>query len=216
MTPIKVAIADDHVLFRKGIVAMLEMEGKFDIVLEANNGEELIQRIQFKEVDVVLMDLEMPVMDGITATRELASLKPEVKVIFITSHDEDEMVMDAVNAGAKGYLLKDADPEEVVEAILSAWQNGFYFKENVSRLLLKGIVSKDLLKPRFDPKEVFTERENDVLKLLCQELTTKEIADKLSLSPRTVEGYRKIMQEKIGARNTVGLVIFAMKNNLVD
>lgn len=216
MQKIRIALADDHVLFRKGMAAILDLEEGFEVALEADNGLQLTQRIAGANADVVLMDMEMPEMDGLAATAKLKETHPDVRVLVISSHDEEEMIMAAVNAGARGYIIKDADPDEVVSAIHSVMENGFYFKENISRLLLQGIVEKDLLKTQFNPKELLTTREREVLQLVCEEFTNTEIGEKLFLSPRTIESYRKNMLEKIGARNTAGLVVFALKNNLVE
>ena len=212
---IRVALADDHVLFRKGFVALLEMEDDFEVVLEAGTGLELTQRIAGIPTDIVLMDLEMPEMDGMEATAKLQEIAPQAKVVIVSSHDEDEMILKAVELGAKGYLLKESDPDIVIDAIRSVKQNGFYFQDHVSSLLLRGIVQKDLFQSKFDPKENLTPREVEVLQLIFEEKTTAEIAEALFLSPRTVEGYRKNMLDKLGVRNSVGLVIFGLKNNLL-
>lgn len=213
---LKIALADDHVLFRKAFVSLLEMEDDFEVVLEAGNGLELIQRIAGKEVDIVLMDMEMPTMDGLEATEKLQASNPEIKVVIVSSHDEDEVILQAVEKGAKGYLLKDADPDDVLEAIRSIHQNGFYFQPHVSSLLLKGIVQKELFQTKFDPKEILTPREKEVLQLIFEEKTTAEIAEALFLSPRTVEGYRKNMLDKVGVRNSVGLILFGLKSELLS
>lgn len=213
---IKIALADDHVLFRKGMVALLEMEDDFQVVLEAGNGLELTRRIGGIEADIVLMDLEMPEMDGLEATATLKETQPGLKVLMLSSHDEDEIILDAVEKGAKGYLMKDADPEDVIEAIRSTVHSGFYFQEHVSKLLLRGIVEKDLLKGPAIPEVTLTEREREVLQLIFEEKKSSEIADQLCLSPRTVESYRKNMLEKVGVRNSVGLVLFGLKHKLLS
>lgn len=213
---VKIALADDHVLFRKGLVSLLEMEDDFQVVLEAGNGLELTQRIGGTGAEIVLMDLEMPEMDGLTATATLRDNHPDVRVLMVSSHDEDEMILDAVEKGAKGYLLKNADPDDVIEAIRSIMHSGFYFQEHVSKLLLRGIVEKDLLKSKFEPRELLTDREREVLQLIFLEKTSAEIADQLFLSPRTIESYRKNMLEKVGVRNSVGLVVFGLKHKLLD
>lgn len=213
---LKIALADDHVLFRKGFVSLLEMEDDFEVVLEADNGLELTQRIPGIEADIVLMDMEMPEMDGLEATEKLQGTNPGIKVVMVSSHDEDEVILAAVEKGAKGYLLKDADPDDVIEAIRSVHQNGFYFQPQVSSLLLKGIVQKELFQAKFDPKEILTPREKEVLQLIFEEKTTAEIAEALFLSPRTVEGYRKNMLDKVGVRNSVGLILFGLKSGLLS
>lgn len=215
MKKTKVAIADDHVLFRKGLVSLLTGEANIEIVLEANTGRELVQRITGIEVDVVLMDVEMPDIDGIEATRLLRDAQPDVRVVILSAHNEKTMILHAIDNGARGYLLKDTSPDDVVDAINTVMQNGFCFNNDISHLLLKGIVEKEKFQSTFNAAPQLTERETEVLQLICQEMTTTEIGDKLCLSPRTVETYRKNLLEKIGARNTVGIVMYALKNKLL-
>lgn len=215
MPPIKIAIVDDHVLFRKGLIALLEAEDDLQVVLEAGTGQEFLQRLPGIPVDVALMDVEMPDLDGIEATGRVREMAPEVRVVMLSAHNEKSMILHAIDSGARGYLLKDTDPDEVVEAIRTVVQNGFCFNQEISHLLLRGIVEKGKLQSQFNPLPQLTDRETEVMQLICQELTSPEIGDKLCLSPRTVETYRKNLLEKIGARNTVGIVLFALKNGYV-
>lgn len=216
MKTIHVAIADDHVLFRKGLIALLAAEPDIQIALEAGNGRELLQRIPGIAVDVVLMDVEMPDIDGIAATRLLRESHPDVRVVMLSAHNEKSMVLHAIDHGARGYLLKDSDPDDVIDAVHSVVQNGFCFNRDISHLLLKGIVEKEKFQSTFNAAPQLTERELEVLQRICKEMTTNEIGDQLCLSPRTVETYRKNLLEKIGARNTVGLVLYALKHKLVE
>lgn len=216
MNHIKVAIADDHKLFRSGIISLLDSTENIRVVLEAGTGKELSEQITGMSVDVVLMDVEMPDMDGIEASRLLRKIAPQTKIVMLSAHNEKRLILHAVENGACGYLLKDTDRDELVEAINTVMQNGFCFNKDISNLLLKGIVNKEQFQTTFSNKPQLTERELSVLELICKELTNAEISEKLFLSPRTVEGHRQRMIEKIGARNTVGLVLFALKNKLVE
>ena len=212
---IKVAIVDDHDLFRKGLVALLDAEENIEVVLEAGNGRELIQRVKGIEVDVVLMDVEMPEMDGITATLKLKEVAPEARVVILSSYNEPEKILDAVEKGARGYLIKTTAPNELMDCIAAVVQNGFCFNQDVTSLVLKGVVEKDKFQSSFNPLPQLTNRELEVLELICREHTNAEIGAQLHLSTRTIEFYRKNMMEKIGARNSVGLVVFALKQGLV-
>ena len=216
MKPVRVIIVDDHKLFRKGMAAMLNSVDGLEMIGEAGNGVELLELLTTTSADVILMDLDMPEMDGMEATPKVRALYPEIKILVISMHQEDKFILHLMENGANGYLLKDAEPEEVEEAIFSVVQNGFYFTDHISKVMLTGLVKKEKIIPTFNAQINLTQREKDVLDGICQELTTKEIADKLFLSPRTVDGYRNNLMEKIGAKNTAGLVVFAAKNGLLS
>jgi len=211
---INVIITDDHKLFRKGIIALLE---DFDFIGETNeasNGAELIDLLAKMKAlpDVILLDLRMPVMDGVEAHKKIRKLYPEIKVIILTMEDDEQYILHLISEGVNGYLLKNADPDEMEKAILKVVENGYYFSENISTMVVKGMVKKDITEalPNLD----FSERELQILELICKEFTAAEIAEKLNLSARTVEGYRQKLIDKSGAKNVAGLVIFAVKNSL--
>jgi DNA-binding NarL/FixJ family response regulator len=216
MNTIKVAIADDHKLFRSGLISLLDTTENIRVVLEVGTGKELAEQMTGMVIDVVLMDVEMPEMDGIEASRLLRKTSPQTKIVMLSAHNEKGLILHAIENGACGYLLKDTDRDELIDAINTVMQNGFCFNKDISNLLLKGIVDKEQIQTTFSNKPQLTERELKILELVCKELTNVEISEKLFLSPRTVEGHRQRMIEKIGARNTVGLVLFALKNKLVE
>ena len=211
---INVIITDDHKLFRKGIIALLEDFDFIGEIWEASNGAELIDLLaKIKTLpDVILLDLRMPVMDGVEAHKQIRKLYPEIKVIILTMEDDEQYILHLISEGVNGYLLKNADPDEMEKAILKVVENGYYFSENISTLVVKGMVKKDITEavPNLD----FNERELQILELICNEFTAAEIAEKLNLSARTVEGYRQKLIDKAGVKNVAGLVIFAVKNNL--
>lgn len=213
---IKYAIADDHKLFRKGVIASLEDSPDFELVLEAQNGRELLNNLSKTKPDIILLDLKMPEMDGIEATTEIRRHDENIKIIVITMHDDEKYVIHLMEIGANGYLLKNAEPEEIKAAILTAYENGYYFNDFVNKALLKRVVHKTQLKPVFNKDVELTSREIEVLKLICQEQTANEISKLIFLSPRTVEGIRTRLLEKIGVKNTAGLVMYAVKNRIVE
>ena len=182
------------------------------MVLEAGSGLELFERIGSATPDLVLMDLEMPGMDGIEATEKLRAEYPQVKVIALTMHEEEQFISRLMEVGASAYLLKSGDMGEVEEAIRSVMSNGFYFNDRVSQAMLGALMRKNQIRPTFNEVDPLTEREEDVLKLLCEELSSEEIGERIHLSPRTVEGYRRNLLSKTGARNLAGLVIYAVKH----
>jgi DNA-binding NarL/FixJ family response regulator len=213
---IKLALVDDHKLFRSGIAALLSPMDDFEIVSESGNGAEFIESISSQTPEIVLMDLEMPEMDGMQTTAYLKQHFPEIKVIVLSMHNEEKFIVHLMEIGARGYLLKNSEPEDIVSAILSVHETGYFFSEMVSRVMLHGLVKKEKVKPSFKPNIELSDRELDVVKLICKELTTAEIGEKLFISPRTVEGHRNNAMLKTGVRNTAGLVVYAMKNGLFE
>ena len=211
---IKLALADDQVLFRRGLTMLLRDLSDVEVAFECSNGEELLTGLKNNSVDVVLLDLEMPVLNGMDTMKRMREEFPEVKVIVLSMHSEEKFIVHLMELGANGYVLKTAEPDEIEDAIRAVASTGYHFSPMVSRVMLHGLVKKEKLKPTFDDVDPLTERELDVLRLICQELTTTEIAGKLFLSPRTVEGYRNNILQKIGARNTAGIVVYAMSKGL--
>ena len=216
MSKIKIAIADDYKIFREGLKVGLSAEENFDVMLEADNGEELLKALETATPDVILMDLKMPLMDGMEATKAVRKKYPAIKVLVVTMYDDDKFIIHLMENGANGYLLKNTEPDEIKKSIYAVHENGYYFNDLVNKALLKKLVLKNNLKPSFNQNIELTEREMEVLKLICEEKTAAEIAKDIFLSPRSVEGIRQRLIEKIGVRNTAGLVMFAVKNNMVD
>ncbi len=217
MQKIKVIIADDHQLFRRGLVAVLKELKGIEVIDEAANGKELLAILKSKTPDVVLVDIKMPVMDGIETIKVLLKRYPDVKVIMLTMHNEETFITHVVNLGAHGYLLKNTDIDEVEMTIKKVMEQGFYFSNQVSDVLLNNIITERNRQPELDDENPsFSKREKEVLQYICDGYTNSEIADKLFLSTRTVEGYRYKLCEKVGVKNTAGLVRFAVKNGLVD
>jgi len=216
MGSIKVAIADDHKIFRKGVILSLRPFTNIKFVLEAEHGEELLNGIQAAAPDVVLMDLRMPGKDGIETTKIISKQYPHIKVLVLSMYEDERFVYHLMENGANGYLLKNTEPDEIRKSIYAVHENGYYFNDLVNKALLKKLVIKANIKPSFNQDVEFTERELQVLKLICEEKTAAEIAKEIFLSPRSVEGIRQRLIEKVGVRNTAGLVMFAIKNGIIS
>lgn len=212
---INVVITDDHRLFRKGIRALLLDFDFTGYVKEAENGEELLALLAEETIlpDVILLDLRMPVMDGVEAQKMIKKLYPQIRTIILTMEDDDQFIIHLVNEGVNGYLLKNADPDEMEMAIKKVVEQGFFFSNDISKLVMSSLVNKEKHDPLLNID--ITERELEILELICAELTAIQIGDKLSLSARTIEGYRRRLMEKTRTKNMAGLVIFAIKNHLV-
>ena len=212
-TPIRVALVDDQRLFRGGLSMILSEPADIHVVFEAGHGKQLLERIAFEPVDVVILDVEMPVLDGIETLTVLQEKYPATTVLMLTMHDSPRLINQLMENGANGFLLKDENPEVVIEAVRHVADGGIYFRDYVSRALLQGRRSKQRAASSFAPR--LSERELEVLQLICQECTSKEIAEKLFISSRTVEGHRRSLQEKTGSKNLVGLVLYAVREGLV-
>lgn len=216
MRVIKVAIADDHKIFRKGVILSLRPFTNIKFVQEAENGSELIDGLEESLPDVILMDLRMPVKDGIEATKSIAKSHPNVHIIILTMFEDERFVSHLMEIGANGYLLKSADPSEIRRAIMEVFEKGYYLNNFVNRILLKKSHSKQKVIPSLSSEITLTDRERDVIKYICMEFTATEIAQKMEVSPRTVEAIKDRLMEKFGTKNTAGLVFYAVKNNLID
>lgn len=213
-TPISLALADDHQLFRKGLCLIFEEQDGFEVVIEAENGKQLVDALAHKSVDVVLLDLEMPEMNGAEALKIIKEVHPSIKVLLLTMHDNEKYMISFLQQGAHGYLLKDASPDELVHGVKKVHQSGRYINDRVSEALLNRLDGLKVETPTLGEENNLGEREMEVLRLICEEFTTAEIADKLFLSTRTIESYRKRLLEKTDTRNTAGLVRFAIEKDL--
>jgi DNA-binding NarL/FixJ family response regulator len=216
MDTIKVAIADDHKIFRKGVILSLKPYHNIQFVLEAENGEELIQGVANANPDIILMDLKMPVKDGIETTKYLNKHFPAIRILILTMYEDERFVGHLMDSGANGYLLKSTDPEEIKQAIMDVMRTGFYLNNFVNRVLIKKNYSKQKFNPNLNSEVVISDREKEVLSLVCLEYTAQEIAQKMDISARTVEAIKDRLMERFGVKNSVGLVFFAMKNSLID
>lgn len=213
---IKVAIADDHKIFRDGIKMALSGKRYLRIIWEAEDGKDLMHKMRLKLPDVLLMDIRMPEMDGVNAISLLRKEFEQVKVIVLTMYDDQEMITRMMEMGANAYLTKTTDPEEIYNAILTCMNDDFYFNDLVNRAVLLKLQQKRPQKPHFAAAITFSEKELRILRLIADDKTTEEISKEVYLSPRTVETIRQNMKTKVGARTIAGLVMYAMRNKLLD
>lgn len=218
MTPeiINVAIADDHKIFRKGVILSMKPYNNIQFTLEAENGEELIKGIEKEQPDIVLMDLKMPVKDGIETTKYLNKHFPDIRILILTMFEDERFVGHLMDSGANGYLLKSTEPSEIRQGIMDVMKTGFYLNNFVNRVLIKKNYAKQKFNPNLSSEIVVSDREKEVLSLVCMEFTAQEIASQMDISPRTVEAIKDRLMERFGVKNSVGLVFFAMKNSLID
>lgn len=216
MQVIRVGIADDHKIFRKGIILSLRMYTNISFVLEAENGDDLLVQLKENQPDVVLLDLRMPGKDGIETTKEISKHYPNIKILIITMFEDERFVSHLMENGANGYLLKNAEPAEIKKAIMEAYVRGYYLNNFVNRILLKKSTTRIKNAPSLTNEIVLSDKEKEVVSLICREFTASEIAEKMSISPRTVESIKDRLMERFGLKNTAGLVFFAVKNELID
>ncbi len=213
-TPIKIAIADDHQIFREGFKLLLKNQEEIELVGEADDGRELLEVALKQQPDVVIIDIKMPVMDGIEACRHIKKRFPDIKVIALSMFNDDNLVVDMLEAGARGYLLKNTNKQELLQATKAVYEGDTYYCIATSRKLTKMIAESKFNPYRNRPIKKFTARETDVIKLICEQYTNKEIATTLRLSIRTVESHREKIQQKTGAKNSIGVAIYAIKHNI--
>src|SRR6478609_9413902 len=213
---INVAIADDHKIFRKGVILSMRPYTNIRFVMEAENGDDLLQKIPDALPDVILCDLKMPIKDGIDATKLITKNFPQIRVIILTMYEDERFVGHLMDCGAAGYLLKSTEPSEIRKAIMDVMRTGFYLNPFVNKVLIKKNYSKQKFNPNLSSEIVISEKEKEVLTLVCMEFTAAEIAAKMDISSRTVEAIKDRLMERFGVKNSVGLVFYAMKNSLID
>jgi len=210
---IKIIIAEDHALFRDGLKTMLGLHDKFEIIAEAVNGVELIKLFEFHRPDVVLMDINMPEVNGIEATKFVAEHFKDTKVIAITMNDEKSSIMDMMDAGANGYVLKSEDKEEIIKAIYTVLNGDDYYSKNVENSIINLIHSKKST-DNYKKSVYFNEKELQLINYLCEEFNSDEIAKTMFLSKKTIDGLRLKIKNELNVRNSIGIVKYAIKNGL--
>lgn len=213
---IKVAIADDHKIFRDGIRMALKDRDYLNILWEAEDGKDLMHKLKLKQPDVLLMDIRMPEIDGINAIGILRKEYEEIKIIVLTMYDDQEMITKMMEMGANAYLTKTTDPEEIYQAILTCMNDDFYFNDLVNKAVLLKLQHKRTVRQFYPNPVKFSEKEIRILKCIAEDKTTEEISKEVFLSPRTIETIRQQMKQKAGAKTIAGLVMYAMRNKLLD
>ena len=207
----KIIIVDDHLLFSQSLKLLINSFDDFEVVNSFENGKEFINHLQENpdtNVDLVLLDVNMPILDGLSTIKWIKENQPNLNVIALSVNNDDETIIKMITNGAKGYLLKDTSPKIFQEAIITVIEKGFYFTELVSSILINRIDNDS-------KKIILKEKELIFLKLACTEKTYKEIADQMCLSPKTIDGYREVLFEKLEIKTRIGLVLYAIKNKIV-
>lgn len=211
-----IVLVDDHVLLRNGLAELVKSLGHI-VLFEADNGKQFVEKLTTKLIpDLVLMDINMPEMDGFETTQWLKQNHPDVKVLALSMYDNETSIIRMLKCGAKGYILKDSEPTELKAAIEDIMNKGFYYSDLVSGKLMHAINKLDDNNDGLKSLVPLNDRETDFLKYTCSELTYKEIADKMFVSPRTIDGYRDTLFEKLHVKTRVGLVMYAIKNGIVN
>ncbi len=206
----KVIIVDDHLLFSQSLMFLINSFDGFEVIQQFENGKHFINYVQEHpelEVDLILMDVNMPVMDGVAAMRWLKSHRPELKAIALSVNDDEQVIIKMLKNGVKGYLLKDTSPELFEEALRTVIHTGFYFTEMITGILVNKISESDeglLLK----------DKEIEFIQLACSEKTYKEIATQMCLSPKTIDGYRESIFQKLNVKTRIGLVLYAIRHKI--
>lgn len=215
--PIRLLIVDDQELFREGLVTLLTLQPDFQVVSQAGNGEEALLEIAKTQPDVILLDLRMPIMGGVDCTKRITSLYPHIKVIVLTTFDEDDLVFDALHAGAHGYLLKDVSPEKLFEAIRTAFRGEYYLPPNITAKVMAEFTKQPRL-PKKDQVLTFenlSRREIEILKMVAIGLSNKEIAAQLVIAEGTVKNHLTSIFNKLGARDRMHAVLIGKDNGIL-
>jgi DNA-binding NarL/FixJ family response regulator len=212
MEKIKIALADDHQLFRNGLKILLGSFNEFEVVAEASNGNELLRALETTAADLVLMDISMPEMDGVEATGRLSREMPGTRVIALSMYGEEEYYYRMLDAGAKGFILKDSDISDVHDAIIAVHKGGNYFSQE----LLYHVINRIKNREQEVKSSSLSKREKEILLKICEGLSNHEIADSLFISKRTVDKHRANLLAKTGSKNTASLILYAIKNRLIE
>jgi len=212
MDKIRIALADDHQLFRNGLKILLGSFSEFEVVAEASNGNELLRALETSPSDIVLMDISMPEMDGVEATGILSRQLPGIRVIALSMYGEEEYYYRMIDAGAKGFILKDSDITDVHDAIIAVYKGGNYFSQE----LLYHVINRIKNREQEVKSSSLSKREKEILLKICEGLSNHEIADSLFISKRTVDKHRANLLAKTGSKNTASLILYAIKNRLIE
>jgi DNA-binding NarL/FixJ family response regulator len=215
---IRIALADDHKIFRDGIKMALSDKTDLKMLWEAEDGKDMMHKISIKKPDVLLMDIRMPEIDGINGIQLIRKEYEDIRIIVLTMYDDQQMISKMMEMGANAYLTKTTDPEEIYEAILTCMNDDFYFNELVNKAVMGRLMQKKSVRQIYGTETPvqFNEKELKILHLLADDLTTEEISKIIFLSPRTIETIRQNMKAKVGAKTIAGLIVYAMRNKLIE
>jgi DNA-binding NarL/FixJ family response regulator len=213
----KILLVDDHKLFREGLAFVVSQMDDFEVIGESSNGKDFLDMIDTVEVDIVLMDILMPGLDGIITATKALEKRPNLKIIALTMFSDEEYYYKMINAGVYGYILKESGKEELATALKTVATGEYYYSQKILHNIIINLNSAKSSRIPVDRQEIrLTPRESEILKLICQGLSNAEISKKISLSPRTVEGHKSNLISKTGVKNSIGLVMYALKHQLVD
>ena len=217
-TKLQLAITDDEVLFRKGLAMIINDFEGMEILLEAEDGQDLMNQLDKAAAlpEILLLDLQMPNLNGIDTTKLLQAKYPDIKIIILTTHFSKGFIINMIELGAASYLPKNTEPEDMENTIRNVAEKGFYYTDEVLEVIRENMSTKKSIKPQNSFNIKFTNRELEILQLICEQYTTQEIGKKLFISPRTVDGHRNNILEKTNSRNTAGLVVYALENGIVN
>lgn len=215
---INIILADDEELFRKGISFILRREINIDVIFEVSNGSELLDYLSSdnKMPDIILMDLKMPSLNGVEATKIIHNMYPNIKIIALTSYNTNSFIANMIQVGAASYLVKNTTPKEMINTINEVFNNGFFYNDNVLQVIKSGILPKSEINNTTVDENFLSNREKEILQLICLQLSSNEIGEKLFISSRTVEGHRNRLFVKTKSKNIAGLVVYAIQNNIID
>lgn len=218
MKKIRIAVADDQPIYRNGLVSLLNSMPDFKVVLEAGSGIELIKGLKTIRANVAIIDYRMPELNGINTVKIIREKNHELRILMLSMYDDEEFVENALKNGVNGYLSKDDEPDEIKLAIESLMNTGYYVNDRTKKVMIKKLMVMGQLRPEFilDQNDDFSENEIEVMRLIAQEKSNKEIADIMNKAERTIEGYRRMILEKTGAKNSIGIVMYGIKNGLID
>ena len=216
MKKLRILLADDHIVMRTGLRALLERQPNLEVVGESENGRETIELVSSLKPDVVVMDVGMPVLNGIEATKTIVTQHPPIAVVILSMHVDESYIMRALKAGARGYLLKDSAPADLMSAIQAVSQNKSFFSPKVSRILAEDYVRVLKQKGTVDSYDLLTSREREILQLIAEGKANKEVAAALNISPYTVETHRSHILEKLNLHNPAELILYAVRKGLIS
>ncbi len=213
---LRIAVTDDHTLFRKSLSFLINSFKNMEVVLEASNGQELLEKLKHQSIDILLLDLQMPKMDGFQTYQRLNTEYPDIKVLVLTFLNEVEIIRKIMELGVHGYFTKNTDPNELERALLKLNEDGFYFEKSLANII-KDIIEKPPLNISIEQQPVtFTERETEILRLTLKEYSGIEIADTLYISPKTVEKHKRNLMEKTQSKNFIGVIMYAFSYEILS
>lgn len=212
---VKIMIADDHEIFLDGLISIFEKEKLFTIIDKANNGLELLQCLKTHQPDIILIDIQMPKMNGIEATKVIKDLYPNIGILALTFRDDDDSLIEMIEAGANGYLIKSAHKDEIIKGISTVYNGSNFYCKNMNLKFVELAKKNNFDRHNLSSKVSFTEKELKIIEYTCQEFSAKEIADKLGGSKRTIENQKLKIQEKMNVHSSAGIVFYALTNKIV-